>query len=296
MDGDSRLKSNVFDTALIFEGGGMRACYTAGFASMLLEHDIYFNYVAGISAGASHAVNYLSRDYVRARRSFTDIVQDPSFGDLSSWIKGDGFFNADYIYSKSPREDGTLPFDFDAFSRNEAECVVGAFLRYQGHMVYWHKNDMSTMEDLSIRVRASSSVPYLMPETEIDGKIYVDGGLGVGIPLGIAMEDGYDRFVIVLTRERGFRLDPNPQIRLMNRVLDRHPAEREALMTRHLRYNQLLDTVEQLEGEGRAYVFYPQHIDLSMIDRDREKLLSQYLAGHEQATRELPRLRAFLGG
>ena len=296
MDGDNKLKSNVFDTALIFEGGGMRACYTAGFVSMLLEHGIYFNYIAGVSAGASHAVNYLSRDYVRARRSFTDIVQDPSFGDLSSWIKGDGFFNADYIYSKSPREDGTLPFDFDAFSKNEAECVVGAFLRYEGDMVYWHKNDMSTMEDLSIRVRASSSVPYLMPETEIDGKIYVDGGLGVGIPLGIAMEDGYDRFVIVLTRERGFRLDPIPQIRLMNRVLDRHPAEREALMTRHLRYNQLLDTVEQLEGEGRAYVFYPQHIDLSMIDRDREKLLSQYLAGHEQATRELPRLRAFLGG
>lgn len=296
MDGDNKLKSNVFDTALIFEGGGMRACYTAGFVSMLLEHGIYFNYIAGVSAGASHAVNYLSRDYVRARRSFTDIVQDPSFGDLSSWVKGDGFFNADYIYSKSPREDGTLPFDFDAFSKNEAECVVGAFLRYEGDMVYWHKNDMSTMEDLSIRVRASSSVPYLMPETEIDGKIYVDGGLGVGIPLGIAMEDGYDRFVIVLTRERGFRLDPIPQLRLMNRVLDRHPAEREALMTRHLRYNQLLDTVEQLEGEGRAYVFYPQHIDLSMIDRDREKLLSQYLAGHEQATRELPRLRAFLGG
>ncbi|NLA95260.1 MAG: patatin family protein [Clostridiaceae bacterium] len=296
MDGNSKLKSNVFDTALIFEGGGMRACYTAGFVSMLLEHDIYFNYVAGISAGASHAVNYLSRDFVRARRSFTDIVQDPSFGDLSSWIKGDGYFNADYIYSKSPREDGMLPFDFDAFSKNEAECVVGAFLRYEGDMVYWHKNDMSTMDDLIIRIRASSSVPFLMPETEIDGKIYVDGGLGGGIPLDIAMEDGYDRFVIVLTRERGFRLDPIPQLRLMSRVLDRHPAEREALMTRHLRYNQLLDTVEQLEGEGRACVFYPEHIDLSMIDRDREKLLSQYLAGHEQATRELPRLRAFLGG
>ncbi len=296
MEGVSKLESNVYDTALIFEGGGMRACYTAGFVSMLLEHDIYFNYVAGISAGASHAVNYLSRDYVRTRRSFTDIVQDPSFGDLSSWVKGDGYFNADYIYSKSPREDGTLPFDFDTFSRNEAECVVGAFLRHEGHMVYWHKKDMSTMEELSLRVRASSSVPYLMPETEIDGKIYVDGGLGVGIPLGIAMEDGYDRFVIVLTRERGFRLDPIPRLRLMNRVLDRHPVEREALMTRHLRYNQLLDTIELLEKEGRACVFYPEHIDLSMIDRDREKLLSQYLAGHEQSTRELPRLRAFLGG
>lgn len=274
----------------------MRACYTAGFVSMLLEQDIYFNYVAGISAGASHAVNYLTRDFVRARRSFTDMVLDPSFGDLSSWLKGEGYFNADFIYSESPREEGVLPFDFDAFARNEAECVIGAFLRYEGRMVYWHKSDMTTMEDLSLRVRASSSVPYLMPETAIDGRVYVDGGLGVGIPLEIAMEDGYDRFVFVLTRERGFRLEPVHPFRIMNRVLERHPVEKEALMTRHLRYNETLDTIEELERDGRAYVFYPEELQISMVERDREKLLSQYLTGHEQATRQLPRLRDFLGG
>ena len=37
------MKSNVHDVALIFEGGGMRACYTAGFVTMLLEHEIYFD-------------------------------------------------------------------------------------------------------------------------------------------------------------------------------------------------------------------------------------------------------------
>jgi predicted patatin/cPLA2 family phospholipase len=296
MEESNAIRSNVFHTALIFEGGGMRACYTAGFVSMLLEHAIYFNYVAGISAGASHAVNYLSRDPVRARRSFTDIVQDPSFGDISSWLKGDGYFNVDYIYSKSPRADGALPFDFETFTRNEAECAIGAFLRYEGRMVYWHRSDMTTVEALSLRVRASSSLPYLMPETEVDGKIYLDGGLHVGIPLDIAMEDGYDRFVIALTRERGFRLEPVPHNRIMNRILDRHPIAKEALTTRHLRYNRTLDAIEKLEKEGRAYVFYPEAIDLTLMDRDREKLLSQYIEGHEQAVRELPRLREFLGG
>ena len=294
MDDAGKLECNVRDCALIFEGGGMRACYTAGFVSMLLEHSLYFNYVAGISAGASHAVNYLSRDYVRARRSFTDIVQDPSFGDVSSWLKGEGYFNANYIYSQLPSQDGALPFDFGTFDRNPAECVIGAFLRYHGRMVYWYKRDMKTFEDLSLRVRASSSVPYLMPETVIDEQVYVDGGLHVGIPLEIAEEDGFERFVIVLTRERGFRLDPLPAIRIVNRVLDRHPIEKQALMTRHLRYNQSLERIEQLEKEGKAFVFYPEAIDLSMMDRDREKLLSQYLAGHEQATRELPRLLSFL--
>ncbi|MFA5585127.1 MAG: patatin family protein [Saccharofermentanales bacterium] len=292
---DGLIRSNIHDTALIFEGGGMRACYTAGFVTMLLEHELYFNYVAGISAGASHAVNYLSRDLVRARRSFTDIVQDPSFGDVTSWLKGEGYFNVDYIYSRSAREDGALPFDFQTFAANEAQCVIGAFLRYEGQMVYWHKEDMGSIEALGLRVRASSSVPYLMPETEIDGRIYVDGGLDVGIPLDIAIRDGYQRFVIVLTRERHFRLDPLPQFRIVNRVLERHPVEKEALLTRHLRYNQTLEKIEELEKQGRAYVFYPQEIDLSMMDRDREKLLSQYLAGHEQAICERAALKAFLG-
>lgn len=273
----------------------MRACYTAGFATMLLEQGLYFNYVAGISAGSSHAVNYLSRDASRTRRSFTDMVLDPSFGDLHTWLKGEGYFNSEFIYSTMPSEDGGLPFDFETFQKNEAECVIGAFLRYEGGMVYWHKRDYKTLDDLTLRVRASSTVPYLMPETPIDDQIYVDGGLGGGIPLEAAEADGYRRFVFVLTRERGFRLDPIPQVKMVNRVLDRHPVEKEALTHRHLLYNQTLDRIEALEDAGQAYVFYPQAIDLSMMDRDREKLLSQYIAGHEQAMDELPRLRAFLG-
>ncbi len=290
------IKSNVYDTALIFEGGGMRACYTAGFVTLLLEQGIYFNYVAGISAGSTHAVNYLSRDLVRARRSFTDVVLDPSFGDMASWLRGDGYFNSDYIYSKMPREDGFLPFDFGTFKKNEAECVIGSFLRYENEMVYWHKRDYQTLDDLIVRVRASSTVPYLMPETKIDGRIYVDGGLDTAIPLDIALEDGYERFVFVLTRERGFRLDPIPQYRFMDRMLDRHLVEKEALLTRHTRYNAVLDRIQELEEAGRAYVFYPESIDLSMMDRDREKLLSQYIAGHEQAVADLDRLRSFLEG
>ena len=288
------MKSNVHDVALIFEGGGMRACYTAGFVTMLLEQEMYFHYVAGISAGASHAVNYLARDPVRVRRSFTDAVLDSSFGDITTWVKGEGYFNADYIYSKMPQEDGLLPFDFESFTKNEAECVIGAFRRYRGDMVYWHKNDYRTIRDLTLRVRASSTVPYLMPETEIDGEVYIDGGLDSGIALNVAISDGYERFVFVMTRERGFRLEPIPQIRLMNRVLERHPIEKEAMLTRHLRYNDVLEQIEALEKEGRAYVFYPEHLDLTMIARDREKLLEQYIVGHEQAMAELPRLRHFL--
>ena len=47
-------------TALLFEGGGMRASYTSGMVVALLEEDIHAPFVAGISAGASNTANYLS--------------------------------------------------------------------------------------------------------------------------------------------------------------------------------------------------------------------------------------------
>ena len=56
------------DTALIFEGGGMRAALTSAMVIRLLEEEIYFDWVAGISAGATNTANYLSHDPWRARR------------------------------------------------------------------------------------------------------------------------------------------------------------------------------------------------------------------------------------
>ena len=64
------LRNNVFDCALVFEGGGYRAAYTCAFANVLLEQGIYFDYVCGLSAGASNSVNYLSRDRRRVREAF----------------------------------------------------------------------------------------------------------------------------------------------------------------------------------------------------------------------------------
>ncbi|GEM_PF-28812 len=299
MDGErmakgESLRSNIHDVALIFEGGGMRASYTAGFVTMLLEQQLYFDYVAGISAGSSHAINYVSRDMLRARLSFTDLVEDPSFGDIRTWLRGQGFFNADYLYSESSLADGVIPLDFETFQRNNAECVIGAFLKNEGHMVYWRKHDYRTIDDLTIRARASSSVPYLMPDTVINGKMYVDGGIGDAIPIDIAEQDGYERFVIVLTRPRGYRHEPPVRLAIVDHFLSQHPVQKEALMTRYLRYNDTLRKIERLEREGKAYIFYPEDVLVRMTEKERDKLMEQYVLGHEHAYKELPLLRRFL--
>ena len=105
------IKTNVEKIALIFEGGGMRAAFSCGISNTLLENGIYFDYVAGISAGSSMTVNYIARDQVRTKRSFVELAADPNFGGWSTFLRGKGFFNSEYIYEHTSMPGQALPLN-----------------------------------------------------------------------------------------------------------------------------------------------------------------------------------------
>ena len=259
----SQYEPNIDDVALIFEGGGMRASYTAGVVTTLLERELSFPKVYGISAGASHTVNYVSRDIERSRASFTDLVRDPEFGGVDSFLSGRGFFNAHHLYEGIAEDlagtDEVMAFDFETFLANKAEVHIEGFDWETGETVAWTKADMPTMRDMMLRVRASSTMPLFMPPTTIDGRTYMDGGMGTswGICLDAARRDGFERFFIVRTQPRGYRKKPLGALpRVVFRAAFRnHPLVAERTIERPSRYNALCDEVERLEREGSACVF-----------------------------------------
>lgn len=289
------LKNNIKDTALIFEGGGMRASYTAGFLNILLENEIYFDYVAGISAGSSHSVNYLSRDTGRAKKSFVDLVLDPKFGGWGSFLKGEGYFRAEYLYEQTPYPNACLPFDFKTFAANPAQLRVGAFRRDTGEMIYFTKEEMQDVGELMRIVRCSSSMPVFMPPTLHDGHVYMDGGLGGGIALDIAKKDGVNRFFVVLSRPKGFRMEPPRFGRAIRALYRKRPHVADAMMNRYKTYNRTLAELRELESEGRAYLVYPDVMPVTNREKDFEKLSASYAAGYAQGARDLPEWKAFLG-
>ena len=91
-DKHAPFENNVFDCALVLEGGGMRCAYTAGILTALVENKVFFDYVCGISAGSSSALNYLSRDTKRIKYAFVDVASDPAIGGAASMARGKGFF------------------------------------------------------------------------------------------------------------------------------------------------------------------------------------------------------------
>jgi predicted patatin/cPLA2 family phospholipase len=288
------ITNNVKDTALIFEGGGMRASYTAGFLNTLLENEIYFDYVAGISAGSSHTVNYVSRDMDRAKRSFVDLVLDPKFGGWGSFIRGEGFFRSGYLYEETPLPDASLPFDFGTFTANPARVRIGAF-ELDGGMEYFGRETMQKMGDLFKIVRSSSSLPFFMPPTHFEDRCYVDGGLGGGIALDIAKEDGMKKFFVVLSQVKGYRKNPSKHPGLLKAYYRRHPLAAEALLNRYTVYNRTLDELEQLEKEGKAYLVYPEVMPVTTRETNYNKLARSYESGYAQGRRDLPKWKEFLG-
>ena len=139
-----------------------------------------------------------------------------------------------------------------------------------------------------------------MKPLEVDGRVLLDGGLGVGagIPVCMAEDDGFDRFVFVATRPRGYRKkEPGARDRQMYKALAKdYPYLRNALLTRWERYNAAIDHVEELAEKGQALIIYPDEMPVKNNTVNPRRLAAAYDAGHAQYVREMPRVREFLFG
>jgi len=291
------LRSTIHDVALVFEGGGMRASYTSAVVVTLLAEWLYFDWVAGISAGASNTANYLARDPVRAQESFVRFASDPRFGGVRSFLRGDGWFNARYIYEETAGPGQPLPYDFATFVANPARCRIGAFEADTGREVYWGRDDLDTLPGLMRRIRASSTMPALMPPVRIDEHVYVDGALGRsgGIPLDAAQADGFTRFFVVLSQPRDFVKKPQKMMGAFRRYFRNLPAAADALAVRYRNYNRTREELFDLEASGDAYLFVPEHMTVGNSTADVAKLQASHDAGLAQARAEVPRWREWLG-
>ena len=286
----------ISDTALIFEGGGMRASLTSAMAVVLLNEGLSFDWVAGISAGASTAVNYLSEDTWRVRRSFVEFAKEEEFGGWRYFARGKGMFHGEYIYQRAGAPDEALPFDWDTYEASTGDMRVIAFDAVTGDEAVWSKKDTPNIDDLMIRVQASSTMPIVMPPVHLDGHVYVDGAMGEdgGIALSQAQREGFEKFVIVLTQERDYKKEPQKFPAVYRGIFRKYPALADALLTRWKRYNETRERIFELEAEGKAHVFVPDRMPVDNSTRDLSRLAAAHRMGLSQARHELPALREFL--
>lgn len=276
---------------LVLEGGGMRGVYTAGILEFLLDQELFFPYVIGVSAGACNAASYLSKQKGRNKRVTIGYASDPRYISWRNYFKNRQFFGMDFIFDELPKRH--VPYDFDMFQQNPAEFVVGTTDCLTGEPVYFKKQDYG--EDLLTVLRASSSLPFLAPEILFKDKILLDGGISDPIPLKKAQQDGFSKNIVVLTRNAGYMKKPSKFHFLVNRKYPEYKGLQRLLQNRFQIYNETIAYIEEEEKKGNVFVIRPSEpLKVGRMERNPQKLEELYNQGYEDAKRSLPALKQYV--
>lgn len=267
------------DTALVLEGGGMRGVFTCGVLDCFMDHQIRFPYTIGVSAGACNGLSYMSRQRGRAKYSNIDLLDKYNYIGLRHLLRKRNIMDFDLLFTEFPEH--ILPYDYDAYfsSPERYEMVTTNCLTGEANY-FEEKSDKKRLIDI---VRASSSLPFVCPITYVDEIPMLDGGIVDSIPLQRAMDEGYASYVVVLTRNKGYRKETK-DIRVPSFIYRKYPRIREALNNRSLCYNKQLEMVEALEKEGRVQVIRPlEPVNVDRIERNVNKLTTFYEEGYRCA-------------
>ena len=276
---------------LVLEGGGHRGIYTAGILDVFAENNISFDGIMGVSAGCIHGVSFLSGQIGRSVRYTTRFCNNPSYMSFKSLIKTGDFFNVDFCYYKLPE---TLdPFDNDAFDKNPTPFYAVCSDVKTGKAVY-HKCDTVRGEKIKW-IQASASMPLAAKIVKIDEGEFLDGGITDSIPIKKMQELGYSKNIVILTQEAGYRKKPNSLLPLIKRVYKKYPELINAIQNRHIIYNQQLDYLEEQEKLGNVIIIRPsQKPQAGRIEKDKEKILSTYNLGRNDAEKLLETVKNFI--
>lgn len=261
-------------SALVLEGGAMRGLFTCGVTDVLQASGVSFDAILGVSAGAVFAgCNYKSHQPGRVLRYNLRFCKDPRFCSLRSWAKTGDLYGADFCYRDIP--DRLDPFDRAAYAADPTDLYVVCTDADTGQPVYrlcpnGDDRDLTWM-------RASASMPLASRVVEIDGYSLLDGGISDSIPVRRALEMGYDRIVVILTRPLGYVKKKNPLLPVMRLALKRYPLLLASMSRRQDCYNEVLAFLRAEERAGRILVIRPEEaLDIGKTEHNPEKIQGAY--------------------
>lgn len=268
-------------SGLVLEGGGMRGVFTCGVLDNFMDRGIRFPYTIGVSAGACNGLSYMSGQRGRAKYSNIDLLDKYRYIGLKKLLLTGNIMDFDLLFDKFPNE--IIPYDYEAYAQCKEHYEMVTTSCVTGEACYY--DEKLSPERIIDIVRASSSLPFVCPIAYVDGEPMLDGGIADSIPIERARALGYNRNVVVLTRNRGYR-KPDKKGVVPPFMYRKYPALREAIANRNKLYNTQLELIERLEDEDEIVVIRPEKpIVVDRMERDVQKLLDLYNEGYECASK-----------
>lgn len=281
-------------TLLLLEGGAYRGIFTAGVLDVLLEAGIYFDAVAGISAGAMCGYHFVGRCHGRVRQVLLEYGNDPRYFSARNLVRSGNSIGDEFMFFDLMEK---IPFDFRTFRESSTVFAVGATNCRTGKITYFEKGSAQCLNQC---ILASSSLPLTSRMIWIDGEPYLDGGVAEHAPLTYwKQHPEYDRVVLVLTRPMQARKLPLSRLRrrTYRLVYGRDKNLLPLLLREPQLFNQQRMEILHLARAGKLFVLEPdRRFRVERVERDPAVLQEGYELGREEAARHLEALKQYLQG
>ncbi len=276
-------------TGIVLEGGAMRGMYTAGVLDTFLDNNIHADCMVGVSAGALFGVNFLSRQKGRVIRYNKRFNSDKNYMGLRPLIHEGNIVNTKYAYHDVPHH--LDPFDDEKYMKSGVPFYAVVTNMENGKAEYIQvKSVFKQMNTL----RASGSMPFVSKPVKIKDKLYLDGAVADSIPYEWLSSQGYDKLIVILTRDISYRKNPINK-NLIKLWYRKNPEFAQSLLNRHAMYNRQIEELSQWEKNGKAFIIRPSKpIEIGKIEKNPEKLQAVYDLGKNDANKLLKNLMEYL--
>ena len=276
---------------LVLEGGAMRGMFTCGVIDVMMENNINFDGLSGVSAGAIFGCNYKSKQIGRGLRYNKKYGKDPRYCSIWSLLTTGDLYGEKFCYHEVM--DVLDPIDKKTFEENTIDFYIVATDIENAVPRYYN---CKTINDKSVSwIRASASMPLVSNVVKIDDYKLLDGGITDSIPYRIMEENGYDRNVIVLTQDFNFIKKQTSLLPIIKIILRKYPKLVEAMAKRHIMYNKQIEEIKEKERKGEVLVIRPDvPLNINRTENNPNELERVYQIGRSIATKSIDKIKGFL--
>ncbi len=272
--------------ALVLEGGGMRCGFTAGVLDCFMEHKITFPYTIAVSSGAIVGLSYMSEQLGRNRDIMVNFIEKKKCIGIKNYLQKRAFVNFQAILQEYDEEE--LPFDFEVYRRNPSRFIIATTNCQTGKAIYFEEK-FNKERHYSLFM-AYTSLPLYCPTVYIDGIPMCNGGIADAIPFQKAIEDGFNKFVFILTHYDKYCKNKRKNY-ILPFLLQQYPDLKYQLQSQNYRYNQIKEKIGQIEEEGRALIISLfNEKNMGTFTSHPNIIQKIYEEGYQQAKEQIPLL------
>ena len=290
MDNEKKM---IEDVALVMEGGGFRGCYTAGALQWLHDHNIMFKYTVAISATAIHNFFYVTDNMDAMHEVAIKGAKDAHMVGIVPLFTEGALAGFNYI-----AEHYVMPYYSDCLNKlleSDIDYEVGMYNMTQQELQYKSKYDLDPNAQL---LKASCTLPISGRMTKVNGEKYLDGGIDTMISTKRAQEKGYEKCLVIVTKDKNYVRKPNGPVTnaALKTFYHNYPQMLETLDHRVDAYYDQMGAVYEMEEKGTAILVRPtRDCGVGRFSGSEEQLEEMFQLGWDDMEEKKEEIFRFLG-